>query len=438
MAQNSSIVCSRCGMLVPQGQHFCQNCGTPVSNEGNKPTARSGETPADLSNMATRMSPQSPPDGPSYTQYPSQSQSSQTPPPPPFQEQASYQSAPTPVPVYAEPQKNNSGKVWRGVGCGVGVVVLIALVICGSLGYFAYNAAKNTLSNVSKTATATGGYAGGASGGGTTPGATATQAPATTVPLGTTITYSSVDMTLVNVQQAQSFADDTSSYSATTGIVRINLKEQNTTKNGASYAYSTILRLQLPDGSKVEPLNEQNSTGLAASISRTNWIDFPVSTSIKPEQLTLILGTADQAQMMVPLTSNADLSKYKAKTTQPNKTAQYSGLNWTMTSATASWSCQAVQATTGMMYVTVSLKVDNPSSNEFIANSSSYMRLKAGSTTSSPENITDFPNSFASGSSGKTGDVAFLVPQGTTSFTLVFLSSSDQKVNQATIDFQVS
>lgn len=428
MAQHSSKVCVRCGTPVPEGQRFCSNCGTPVSDEGNKPTAQSSETPSDVSNMATRMSTPPPPsDIPSYPQYPSQGQP--TPPPPPFQEQPSYH----PVPVYAAPQKNNSGKVWRGVGCGVGIAVLILLVICGSIGFFVYRGTNLLLSSVAKTATATGsGYAsGGASG--TTP----TLGPTTKTVLGTAFTYASVDTTIVQVQQAQQFADDTSTSTAN-GIIRLDLKEQNIAQSNPDFLYSSVARLLLPDGSKAEPVGTQNAVSPDTAVSRTNWVDFAVPTSVKPEQLTLIMGAVDDAQMSIPLSNNPDLAKYKAKTATPNKTTQYSGLKWTITSATTSWSAKAVQAKKGMMYLMVSSKIDNPSQNSFIGYYGSYIRLKAGDTTSTPESSTNFPTSFDPGSSGKTGDLLFLVPQGTTTFTLILLADTAQQVNQATIDFQVS
>ena len=429
MTQPPARLCPTCGMPVPGGQRFCSNCGSQLSDEGNKPTALSGENP-EISNMETRATPLTPPppppyDGPAYTQYPRAGQQ-----PPSYQGQVSAQ-PPLAPPVYATPQRGSSGGVWRRVGCIAGIVLLLILGICGAAGYFVYRGANNVVSNVQKTVTATGGYTNNG-----VNGVTPTVGPTITTAIGSTITYASNDITIVNVQQAQSFADD-SSTSQSTGIARINIKEQNTATRSADFVYSSVARLVLPDGSQVEPLNEQNGVSPDASVSRTNWLDFPVPTTVDPKQLTLVLGTADDAQMSIPLTASADLTKYKPKTASPNKTFQHESLNWTMTSATASWSSKAVQAKKGMMYVTIDFKLDNPSQNGVSEYWNSYMRLKVGDTVSSPDSNTDFPTDFPAGSSGKTGSAIFLVPQGSTSFTFILLANSSGTAPQVSTDFQI-
>ncbi len=433
MTQPPTRLCPTCGMPVPNGQRFCSNCGSLLSDEGNRPTARSGETP-EVSDMATRATTPTPPpppfyEGPAYTQYPREG--SQTPPPPPYQGQISAQS-PLASPAYATPQRGSSSRVWRRVGCIAGIVLLLILGICGAAGYFVYRGANTVVSSVQKTATATGGYTSSSGVNGVTP----TVALAVTTTVGSTITYASNDMTIVNIQQAQSFADD-SSTSQATGVARLNIKEQNTASRSADFLYSSIAHLVLPDGSQVEPLNEQNSVSPDASVSRTNWLDFPVPTTVDPHQLTLVLGTVDDAQMSVPLTGSADLTKYKPKTSSPNKTFQHEGLNWTMTSATASWSSTAVQAKKGMMYVTIDFKIDNPSQNGVSEYWNSYMRLKGGGAVSAPDPNTNFPTDFPAGSSGKTGSAIFLVPQGSTSYTFIVLPNSSGTVPQTSTDFQI-
>ena len=88
--------------------------------------------------------------------------------------------------------------------------------------------------------------------------------------------------------------------------------------------------------------------------------------------------------MLVPLTGTADLSQYQSKTVTPNAQTQYQGLNWTITSAAKSWSGFGQQAPQGQRYVTVTLKIDNNSSQGFSAYYGSYARLKSGSNESSP------------------------------------------------------
>ena len=381
--------------------------------------------------MATSAAAPTPPppppyDGPAFTQYPREGQQT-----PPYQGQVAAQPPIAPA-NYATPQRGSSGRVWRRVGCIAGIVLILVLGICGAAGYFVYRGANSVVSNVQKTATATGGYI---SSGGVND-VTPTLGPATTTAVGSAFTYASNDITVVNVQQAQSFVDD-SSTSQSTGVARINLKEQNTAAHSANVLYSNVARLVLPDGSQVEPLNEQNGVSPDAAVSRTNWIDFPVPTTVDPRKLTLIFGTADDAQIQVPLTGSADLTKYKPKTVSLNKTFQHESLNWKMTSATASWSSTAVQAKKGMMYVTIDFKLDNPSQNGVSEYWNSYMRLKVGDVVSSPDSNTDFPTDFPAGSSGKTGSVIFLVPQGSTAFTFILLTNSSGTVPQTSTDFQI-
>jgi len=364
-------------------------------------------------------------DGPAYTQYPREGQQNLS-----YQGQVSDQ--PPLAPVYATPQRGSSGRVWRRVGCIAGIVLLLILGICSAAGYFVYRGANNVISNVQQTATATGGYVSSNGVNDVTP----TVGPSKTTTVGSTITYASNDMTIVNVQQAQGFADDNSS-SRATGIARLNIKEQNTASRSANFLYSSVVRLGLPDGSQVEPLSEQNNISPDASVSRTNWLDFPVPTTVDPKQLTLIVGTADEAQMSVPLTGSADLAKYKPKTASPNKTFQHQGLNWTMTKAATSWSSTAVQAKKGMMYVTIDFKIDNPSSVGVSEYWNSYMRLKVGDVVSSPESSTNFPTDFPAGSSGKAASAIFLVPQGNTSYTFIVLPNSSGTVPQTSTDFQI-
>ncbi len=143
--------------------------------------------------------------------------------------------------------------------------------------------------------------------------------------------------------------------------------------------------------------------------------------------------------MDIPLTAHANLSDFQPRTSQPNASTPYDGLNWTVTAATLEWSSNGHQAPSGMRYVVVTLKVDNPSANEFNAYYGDYIRLKASDTTSAPTTDTTLPLNFASGSSGTTGTVIFQVPSGASSYTLIFLEKPQNipPVSQASVNFQI-
>ncbi len=271
----------------------------------------------------------------------------------------------------------------------------------------------------------------------TTPGSNGntpnTGGPAT-VPLNLKFTYSSVDITLVSVQQANSFPDDSSTPQ---GGVRVATMESNSTTSNANFLYSDVVRLVMPDGAIIAPSNEKSFEGPAAGISRDNWIDFAVTTqNIDLSKLILRFGSATQNQMNIPLVAGVDLSKYQSKTVTPNATFQYAGLNWTLASATESLSVNGQQAATGMVYVAVTLKAVNSSANNFSAYPGDFMRLQSGDSKSPPSDFT-FPTSVASQSTG-TGTVTFAIPQGGTSFTLLLLAQqSSPPINATSVTFQI-
>ena len=263
------------------------------------------------------------------------------------------------------------------------------------------------------------------------------QSPVTTKTIDATVPYAGVDITIVNVQQSQNFINDPNS--SDNGMVRLNLREQNSTGIKVSWNYNTIARLILPDKSIADPVYVKAEAGIAPGTSQTSVLDFAVPTSDTISQLTLRLGAPDEAQMLIPLTGKADLSKYQPRSINLNGQMLYFGLNWTLTNATSSLSIDGKQAAKDMRYITVTLKVDNTLSQIAVTGSPyDYVRLKFGSTTASPKNTT-LPVSFNAGAMGQTGTVSFLVPQHTQSFTLLLVPQSrDASSDQDSTDFQLA
>jgi hypothetical protein len=308
----------------------------------------------------------------------------------------------------------------RSSGCCGVLVTIVILGILAAIAYGAYKSVAPSLSHLNST---------------TGSGELTTQPPITTTNISQSVPFAGVNFTIVSVQQSKAFLDDTSTQ--TNGMVRLNVKEQNTTSDSAFLNYSTAFHLILPDQSAVTPLNEQQYNSINGGVSRSNWLDFPVPTSDKISQLTLVLGTTSQAQISIPLTGRANLSQFQTKSSTPNVKTQYAGLTWTITATNSSLSFGGRQADKGMLYVTVTLKVDNPTSNEFIAYWGDYFRLKAGTSISPPDASSNFPTNFAAGSSGQTGTLYFALPQGNTSYTLMFLNSPSTQYSPAMVDFQV-
>ena len=408
MAQSITQVCANCNTPVPAHVSFCPNCGTPA-HAGNGHAASSAPTQ------------KAPP--PLYASYPPQTPPVSQPVPPGQQGyQASFHSS-QPPPTYARPQKNSSGGALK-----VGVILLLLVLLLGAGGFLTLRFVTGRSGNTTNT--------------GAKSEIPPTRAPLTTTPINATVTYASVDITILNAQQAASFADDRETPAQ--GVVRLNLHAvQNgadDTNSGSSidpyYHYSTAFALILPGGRKVPPAGYKEVNGPTKKGNQTTWIDFPVPTTVKVNQLVLQMGTDTEAQIALPLTGQANLSQYQAKQVSPNVRVPYGGTFWTLTTGTAKLSDGGVQADKGQRFLVLALTIDNPSSQGTNGYPPDYLRLQFGGTTISETSDT-IPTTVA-GTSHLIGLVAFLVPQEETSFTLVLLPSDlNGATSQATIPFQI-
>ncbi len=263
----------------------------------------------------------------------------------------------------------------------------------------------------------------------------ATQPPITTTSINSTLNYAGVNITVINAQQSQSFLNDPDS--ASNGMVRLRLLAQNSATVPVALPYNTIVHLRLPGGTTVAPTYVNASVKLAAGATHVSTVDFAVPSNVKIRQLTLILGASNEAQVSMLLNGQSNSAQYAPKTVKPNEQMLYLGLNWLLSSATSQLSLNGQQATKGMRYVIVMLSVDNTLSQTAIPGSPfDYISLQAASATLTPVDST-LPVSFASGITGKTGTVTFLVPQTATTLTLLLASQTPNGFDQATADFQI-
>ena len=267
------------------------------------------------------------------------------------------------------------------------------------------------------------------------PGFVLVQPSITTTAINSSVPYAGVDVTILNVQQSQSFLNDPNTSS--NGMVRLNLKENNPTGIKVAWSYATIARLAMPDKSLVSPTYVNSIVRISPEASQTSVVDFAVPTNNSVNQLTLVLGATNEAQMLIPLVRNVNVNKYQPKTINLNGQMLYFGLNWTLTNATSSLSIPGQQAEKSMRYVTLTLKVDNTLSQIAITGSAyEYMRLQYGKTSALPQHTT-IPVAFNVGAVGITGTVSFQVPQQTSSFTLILVPQKGDNGDQSSTDFHL-
>ncbi len=429
MSQIPTRPCSRCNMRLPLSQRFCSNCG-----------ARQDIDAPDVPGaMAANDFPPGP--GAGQTSNPSSYQQDMQPFPPSGGYQQGYQQPYRQVPSYAQTTQNANGNtvgimgailgllllrgVRRGVGgwlagCFIWLFILLAFGLCGSFAYLT-STARHTGSTTSSSALP---Y-------------TSRSTPTVTIQkvtssINAAVLYSGVNITIIDAQQAPSFADDANNQE--TGLLRLNLKEQTGAISGVYVNYTSNFQLVGPDGTTINAVAVQHDTVPEQSVSRTNWIDFPISKNVQTDQYTLRIGAVSEAQMDVPLTGKADLSKYKPRKVSPNATVTYGGVNLVITSATATLSSDGPQANKGMMYVVVNITINNTSSHTFYGGLTN-VRLKSGATSSPPARSLD---TVAPGQTNVQNTLTFTMPQGTTDFSLVFLPSTDNNApTQATANFQI-
>ncbi|GER91047.1 hypothetical protein KDW_52090 [Dictyobacter vulcani] len=434
MPEYNQVTCQYCGTPITPGNRFCSNCGKSTEGGTSRPTEYSVDAqPTSLqsgANFEGRTPPPPPRNVDSGTSYPGyQPQQEYRPDTPMYQAQAQAQAQ---VPGYAAapPVKDSSRRVLGQVGCGLLVTILVILALCGGGGYFAYNwlagAMHSTTDQANNTSTSTGSS--------NTDTTASAPKPVVTTLNTKPVTYASVNMSIKDVQQATSFPEDNNNKS---GILRIDLSEENTSSTASYYSYTDSMLLTLPDNTSVHPEASKVSSGPDASIKRTNWVDFAVPTTVKPDQLTLTIGTSTESQIEIPLKADADLSKYQPITSAPNKLIQYAGANWTITNATKQTSYDAKQADKDSVFVVVKLKIDNTSQKEIYPFPSDTMRLQAGSTTNKPSSNT-LNSSIAAGQMNSRGECVFIMPADSTDFTFELLPNDLLATTQpVTTTFQV-
>lgn len=406
-----SRYCPNCGAEISATNRYCPRCNFDMFARQDAPgvnvQAMDRATPLPVSPMPpqTPFPQQGPISQPGFTPQGPVSQPGFAPQgAPPTSEPAwAYQQSPTPTPP---PQPKRQGGIGRTL-----LIILLVLAFVGAGGYLAYVLLVQN----------------------------ATQPQITSQTLNSTVKYAGVDVTLTRLEQALRFVDDP--HSAGDGMLRVHIQADNKTNEPVNMVYSDIARLVLPGGKVVEPTYVNGNAGLAAGKSHSDWVDFAVSSGTNTGQIALRLGDTNEAQMDVPLGTNPGVSTYQPQTTQVGKSLNskesFYGLDWSLDSATTQWGIDGKQASKGMRYVTVMLKVNSTLEQMAIPGSAfDYATLTAGSTTAKPA-LTTLPVSFDKETQGTSGTITFLVPQDQKHLTLTLHAPTGSGFTDATIAFDL-
>jgi hypothetical protein len=312
----------------------------------------------------------------------------------------------------------------------VALILLLLLLVLGTAGYFAFHALTNRDGRSGNTTTT-----------GSNSQITPTQTSLTTTPINATVMYASVNITIINAQQATSFVDDNGIPAQ--GVVRLNLHAVQSDVNNVNsasappYAYLDSFALVLPGGNKVALGSSKDISGPARKGDQTTWIDFPASTGLKVNQMILQIGKDTEEQLQVPLTGLADLSQYQPKQSAPNLRVAFGSMFWTLKTVTLKLSDSGTQIDKGKRFLVLTFSLDNPGTDTDNSYPPDYIRLQYGGTTISLEQAV--VGNAAPGTANIPGVVSFLVPQDTKTATFVLLPGhlTPGATTQATIPFQI-
>ena len=308
----------------------------------------------------------------------------------------------------------------------MGMIFLLLLLLLSAGGFFAFRFVSSRGGNAANT--------------GAQSNVTQTQASLTTTPINTIFTYASVNITILDAQQATSFADDHDTPAQ--GVVRLNLHAvQSDVSNVYSvsappYAYGETFALLLPGGKKIALGGYKNISGPARQGDQMTWIDFPASTGMKVNQMILQIGKETEEQLQVPLTSHADLSQYQPKQSTPNLRVAFGSMFWTLKTVTLKLSDSATQADKGKRFLVLSLSIDNLGTEGNIGYPPDYIRLHYGGTIIALDQ--EVIGNADAGTTNTPGLVSFLVPQDITTAIFILLPGhTPGATSQATIPFQI-
>ena len=104
------------------------------------------------------------------------------------------------------------------------------------------------------------------------------------------ITYSNVQMTVMQVQEAGAFSDDEKQGGVYTVRVNVHFILDSNVKSPVGIAYASVVRLILSNGQEIAPKLVNASTVIFPQQPTDGYFDFPVNNQVPLSSLTLRVG----------------------------------------------------------------------------------------------------------------------------------------------------
>lgn len=255
-----------------------------------------------------------------------------------------------------------------------------------------------------------------------------TPIPTLTFNVQRTATYAGLDYTVLNVQYATSFAND--SIQSNSAIVRLNMNVTSKSHDQISIIYYDIARLISPKNDPINPTNVSLSVGPKPGASETGWIDFSVPAGLRLDTLKLQLGSTVLGEYLVtiPFTGAFHPDIYKDRTSPQSLDINYYNHNaplllyYHLSSVDIRYSYRGSQARAGQQYYVLNFSVSNPNGVKATTGYGyDYVRISFyGGPLHSPIDNT-LPDHFGALAKDVNGRVVFTGPVGVSSITIDFL-----------------
>lgn len=243
-----------------------------------------------------------------------------------------------------------------------------------------------------------------------------------------TANYAGLEYTIINVQSATSFADDSIHPGA--AVVRVTMRVANTSSDQSSVMYYDIARLLVPKLNSLTPTNTSLSAGPQPGTSETGWIDFSASQGIQLDTLKLQLGSSLLGEYLVtiPFTGKFNANIYADRTSSQNLDINYyfphnapQLLIYHLASVNIRYAYRGAQAKAGQQFYVLNFHVTNPNQHTVSPGFGyDYIRLSFNGGPIHPPVDNTLPYSFP-GAKAANGSVVFTGPAGINSFTIDFL-----------------